>query len=126
MQLLEELSELCGNDRPIQVARELTKVHEQQIGPTIEKALQHFLINKPQGECTLVLGGANSEKPTKHTHSELISELKILIKDGATPSEAAKSLAKKSGESRRAIYDLWHKSQTKKNTEISEEKINEN
>ena len=55
LQLLGDLQELCGDDRPLQVARELTKRHEQQVGPTVGAALQHFNTHKPQGEFTLCL-----------------------------------------------------------------------
>ena len=48
--LLGELSSCCGPDRPIQVARELTKRHEEQVGPTVEAALAHFQQTRPQGE----------------------------------------------------------------------------
>ncbi len=55
--LLEDLLEVVG-DRPVRVARELTKRHEEQVGPTVGAALEHFRRTPPQGECTLVLGGA--------------------------------------------------------------------
>ena len=53
---LQSLAEHCGSERPLQVARELTKRHEQQVGPTIAAALEHFHTARPQGEFTLVLG----------------------------------------------------------------------
>ena len=57
IQLLQELSEACGKERPIQIARELTKLHEEYIGPTISSALDHFKNNEPRGEFTIILGG---------------------------------------------------------------------
>ena len=42
LQLLKELIEQCGAERPVQVARELTKRHEEQVGPTLAAALEHF------------------------------------------------------------------------------------
>lgn len=53
--LLEDLLSQLGN-RPLQVARELTKRHEQQVGPTVEAALAHFRATPPLGECTVVVG----------------------------------------------------------------------
>ena len=60
--LLKELSLVCGEERPIQISRELTKRFEEQIGPTIKAALEHFTKNKPQGELTVVLGGVGNSK----------------------------------------------------------------
>ncbi|MCP9807956.1 16S rRNA (cytidine(1402)-2'-O)-methyltransferase, partial [Cyanobium sp. HWJ4-Hawea] len=54
--LLEDLLAVLG-DRPLQVARELTKKHEEQVGPSVAVALAHFRAKAPLGECTLVLGG---------------------------------------------------------------------
>ena len=56
--LLEDLLAELG-DRPMAVTRELTKRHEQQVGPTVSAALEHFRATPPQGEFTLVLGGAS-------------------------------------------------------------------
>ena len=71
LKLLRELSILCGEDRPLQISRELTKKYEEQIGPTIGKALEHFSKTLPKGEFTLVLGGAPSIIKTKKDEKEL-------------------------------------------------------
>ena len=47
--LLEELQEHCGAERPVQVARELTKRHEQQVGPNLGAALAHFSEGSSRG-----------------------------------------------------------------------------
>ena len=108
LKLLEELGELCGRDRPVQVARELTKVHEQQVGSTIAEAHKYFLENKPLGECTVVLGGAPEESNIQFTQAELLAEMKALIKEGSSANEAARSIAQKSGQSKRSLYALLH------------------
>ena len=108
VQLLKELAQLCGDERPLQVARELTKRHEQQIGPTIAAALQHFLEHKPLGECTLVLGGAPISGPDQQSDAHWRAELAALMASGASASDAARQLAQQSGQSRRALYALVH------------------
>ena len=110
VKLLKELAQLCGDKRPLQVARELTKRHEQQIGPTIAAALQHFIEQKPLGECTLVLGGAPIAVPAKQSDAHWIAELEALIAGGISASDAARQLAQKSGLSKRTLYALLHKS----------------
>ena len=106
--LLQELEQHCGSQRPIQVARELTKRHEEQVGPTVEKALQHFQHQSPQGECTVVLGGALAAEPEKPDESELLKQLQALQDQGTTASDAARQLAQTTGLSRRQLYTLLH------------------
>jgi 16S rRNA (cytidine1402-2'-O)-methyltransferase len=104
--LLEDLLAVLG-DRPLQVARELTKRHEQQIGPTVAAALHHFRGTPPQGECTVVLGGAPRQAPTWDS-AALRQELEALVAGGLSRREAARNLAENSGHSRRALYALLH------------------
>lgn len=108
LQLLGDLQELCGDDRPLQVARELTKRHEQQVGPTVAAALQHFNTHKPQGEFTLVLGGAPATPNEEHDDSYWRDALQQLIDTGISANAAAKQLAASSGRSKRELYALLH------------------
>ncbi len=110
VRLLQELVEHCGPERPVQVARELTKRHEEQVGPDLAAALAHFLAVAPQGECTLVLGGAAAEATVlAWDETQLRQELTALVASGLTASEAAKELAQSSGLQRRALYGLLHR-----------------
>ena len=106
--LLEELQHHCGGGRPLQVARELTKRHEEQVGPTVEQALKHFQHHPPQGECTVVLGGAQPAEPEEPDDSDLLKQLQALQDAGATASDAARQLAQATGLSRRRLYSLLH------------------
>ena len=106
--LLEELQHHCGGGRPLQVARELTKRHEEQVGATVEQALQHFQHHPPQGECTVVLGGAQPAEPEEPDDSDLLKQLQALQDAGATASDAARQLAQTTGLSRRRLYSLLH------------------
>ena len=107
--LLQSLAEHCGAERPLQVARELTKRHEQQVGPTIAAALEHFQTRRPQGEFTLVLGGCPEQTPSEADDSELLARLQKCIANGASASDAARQLAMESGISRRRLYALLHR-----------------
>jgi 16S rRNA (cytidine1402-2'-O)-methyltransferase len=103
--LLEDLLAELG-DRPIAVTRELTKRHEQQVGPTVAAALEHFRATPPQGEFTVVLGGATAAAST--TEPDLRRALETLITAGLSRSEAARQLAEETGRSRRELYALLH------------------
>lgn len=106
--LLEDLLELLG-DRPLRVARELTKRHEEQVGPSVAAALEHFRRKAAQGECTLVLGGAPPQAPRQWKEQELKEELRILIEEqGLGSREAARILAERTGLPKRSLYALLH------------------
>ena len=118
--LLEDLLTELG-DRPLAVTRELTKRHEQQVGPTVAAALAHFQTTAPQGEFTLVIGGADARTavgsgagssfaaaqapPDRATLQAL---LEGLISSGLSRSEAARQLARDTGIPRRELYALGH------------------
>ena len=104
--LLEDLLAQLG-DRPLRVARELTKRHEEQVGPTVQAALEHFRTHPPLGECTVVVGGAEPESRCWDPIS-LGQELAALVAAGLSRREAARTLAERSGHSRRALYALVH------------------
>ncbi|MEB3352745.1 MAG: 16S rRNA (cytidine(1402)-2'-O)-methyltransferase [Cyanobacteriota bacterium] len=107
LELLDDLLTLLG-DRPLQVARELTKRHEQQVGPTVSAALAHFRVTPPQGECTLVLGGAPATAAASWDEAGLRTELDALVAGGLSSKDAARELAERSGHSRRELYALLH------------------
>jgi 16S rRNA (cytidine1402-2'-O)-methyltransferase len=107
--LLADLLELLG-DRPLQVARELTKRHEQQVGPSVSAALEHFQHQPPQGEFTLVLGGAVEPVAPSWDTGSLRAELQALVATGLGSKEAARQLAARSGHSARELYALLHES----------------
>ncbi len=54
---LTQFSEHFGNDRPVSISRELTKLYEETIRGTIAEVLEHFTQKPPKGEFVLVVGG---------------------------------------------------------------------
>ena len=110
LKLLEDLSVLCGNERPIQIARELTKIYEESIGKTIGEAIEYFKIKKPKGEFTLVLGGKKEYKNDNEiSESEAISKLNTLINKGLKSNIAASKIAEETGYSKKWLYSQLHK-----------------
>ncbi len=116
LKLLKDLIEICGEERPLQVGRELTKRHEENIGPTIGAVQKHFIKTKPIGEFTLVLGGAPKIKQPQSNNSDLLDQMHKLIAEGATASDAARTVSFKTGQSRRFLYLLLHKKSNKVTT----------
>jgi 16S rRNA (cytidine1402-2'-O)-methyltransferase len=105
--LLEDLLAVLG-DRPLRVARELTKRHEEQVGPTVADALEHFRQHPPLGECTLVLGGAPTMAPVWE-EGKLREALAALMAEGHSAREASQRLAARTGHRRRDLYALLHR-----------------
>ena len=108
IQLLEDLSISCGKDRPIQIARELTKRYEQSIGNTIEEVIEYFIKNRPKGEFTIVLGG-NNKQNNRVSESEALNMLKILINQGEKSNIAAQKVAEETGYKKNWLYSKLHK-----------------
>jgi 16S rRNA (cytidine1402-2'-O)-methyltransferase len=107
LQLLEDLLTELG-DRPIAVTRELTKRHEEQVGPSVEAALAHFREHPPQGEFTIVLGGASEPTTQPQSEADLRDALQNLVASGLSRSDAARQLAQQTGMARRELYALLH------------------
>jgi 16S rRNA (cytidine1402-2'-O)-methyltransferase len=106
--LLEDLLAVLG-DRPLRVARELTKRHEEQVGPTVSAALAHFRAQRPLGECTLVLGGAPPAAAPVWNEADLREALAALLAEGLSAKEASQRLAERTGHRRRDLYALLHR-----------------
>ncbi len=109
IQLLEDLSILCGKKRPIQIARELTKRYEESIGKTIEEVIEYFSINKPKGEFTIILGGYNNNQEETKSKLEALNKLNRLIKEGEKSNIAVRKIAEETGFKKNWLYSQLHK-----------------
>ena len=104
--LLSELSEFCGGEREIIVARELTKKFEEHVGNNIKNVMLYFKDKEVMGEITLIIKGIKKEKNQKINKADLKKDLHELIKAGLSLSAASKYLAKKNGIKKSIIYNL--------------------
>jgi 16S rRNA (cytidine1402-2'-O)-methyltransferase len=103
-QLLPDL-EVLGGDRPIVLARELTKLHEEFWRGTIAEAIAHYAVHEPKGEFTIVIAGAPAAQ-LELSDQALLQELQRLIGQGLSRSEASKQLAQQTGLPKRHLYQL--------------------
>lgn len=53
---LGQIIEYFGQDRPVSVSREITKLHEQTIRGSALEVLAHFQAKAPKGEIVLIVG----------------------------------------------------------------------
>lgn len=58
---LEQIIDICGAERPLAIARELTKRHEELFSGTAQQALEHFSAAPVKGEIVMLLGPALKE-----------------------------------------------------------------
>ncbi len=105
MDTLEAILSILG-DRPLCVARELTKLYEEFQRGTASSALEHYRANPPRGEITLVIGGAPPEIQSVWDEPKVRAALYARLDDGQPLSSAAKAVAAESGWERRAVYAL--------------------
>ncbi|MFY8111937.1 MAG: 16S rRNA (cytidine(1402)-2'-O)-methyltransferase [Flavobacterium sp.] len=62
---LSEFISYFGEDRPVCVSRELSKMHEENVRGTVKEVLAHFEKIAPRGEIVVVVGGKPITKETK-------------------------------------------------------------
>lgn len=102
---LQDLAEALGADRAIVLGRELTKLHEQFWRGTLAGAIAYYQTREPQGEYTFVVAGTTLTQPLL-SEGDLKAELKAIINQGISRSQASRQLAQQTSFSRRQIYQL--------------------
>ncbi|MDJ1173711.1 16S rRNA (cytidine(1402)-2'-O)-methyltransferase [Roseofilum capinflatum] len=102
---LQDLSHICGAERKITIARELTKLYEQFWRGTLEEAIQYYQEHHPKGEFTLVLAGAEMETVAL-SESALKAELADLLQQGWSRSQASRHLAQLTHVPKRKLYQM--------------------
>ena len=103
---LEELVEVLGADRPMAVARELTKLHEEVWRGSLGQAAQRASLEPPRGEHVLVLAGA-PELPARRWEDSELRELLVDARSrGLSRRDATSEVAERTGAARRRVYDL--------------------
>jgi 16S rRNA (cytidine1402-2'-O)-methyltransferase len=102
---LSDLAGTCGPDRPVAVARELTKVFETVWRGTLGEAVSGPGGPEPRGEQVIVLGprAGNGDVPGD---AEVQAALAAELDSGASVRDAASAVAGRLAISRRRAYEL--------------------
>tara|TARA_Y100001978_G_scaffold121312_1_gene108246 strand:+ start:108 stop:983 length:876 start_codon:yes stop_codon:yes gene_type:complete len=107
LKLLVDLKEICGGQREINLARELTKKFERHYGPNISEVLKSLSDIEPKGEFTLIVNGyEEKELSNLDALDNIKKDLLDLMKAGLSHSSAANYLAKKHNIAKNKIYSL--------------------
>ena len=104
LEAFNDLKSILG-DRPVAVARELTKLHEEIFRGSLSQAQAHFITQSPRGEFTLVIAGHSAETE-RWPENQLQAAIHQLLANGMTPTRVASQLARQSGWPRKTIYQM--------------------
>ncbi len=104
-QTLQDLRTAMSPDRPLVLARELTKRYEEFWRGTLAGAIAHCTDQEPKGEFVLVVGGA-PPSPEVWEEEAVRTALAQLLQTGQSLAIASRELALTTGRSRREIYQL--------------------
>jgi len=98
---LSDLASTLGDDRPVAVARELTKLWETVVRGT----LGSVELGEPRGEYVLVIAGAPLDGGPPDDDA-IREALRVELADGASTRDAAAAVARRLGVPKRLAYNL--------------------
>jgi 16S rRNA (cytidine1402-2'-O)-methyltransferase len=99
---VDDLVAACGADRPVALARELTKLFEEVWRGTLGELAEHLAANERRGEYVLVLGGAPDRRPA--TDDDITAALSVRLAAGVDRKTAIAEVAKELGVPKRTVY----------------------
>ena len=101
---LADLAQACGDDRPVALVRELTKLHEEVWRGTLAGAVARVADVEPRGEYVLVLGGA----PELEVADDEAIRVALAHErtSGSSTKDAVAAVAELLGVPKRRVYDL--------------------
>ncbi len=102
---LAEMASAFGEDRPAAVVREITKTYEETLRGALGELRERFAKQEARGEITIVVGGApESERGGTDDIAGGALTIAELIDAGLSLKQASAVVAKRTGQSRRELY----------------------
>ena len=98
---LSAIAAVCGAERGLTVARELTKLHEEIFRGTVGSALEHFGAGRVRGELVLVLAPALPARPEETVREALLRKRRT---GDLPPRQLAREVARELGVSGDEVY----------------------
>jgi 16S rRNA (cytidine1402-2'-O)-methyltransferase len=101
LETLEDIGKILGQ-RPVVLAREMTKIHEEFLHGTATE-IRDELVKRPsvKGEITLIVGKAETAAVDDSPLAEAVEKL---VESGVSRMEALKTVARRRGLSKREVY----------------------
>ncbi|MBE6972502.1 MAG: 16S rRNA (cytidine(1402)-2'-O)-methyltransferase [Ruminococcaceae bacterium] len=101
-----DLRDAFGEERPISLCRELSKLHEEVRRTTLGEAARWYEENQPKGEFVLVIRGAEPVEEQEATLEDGLARVEALRAGGASLKDAVKQAARELDLSKNELYDL--------------------
>ena len=102
---LQDMACVFGEDRPISLCRELTKLHEEVVRTTLGGAIEKYTANAPKGEFVLVVAGAEPKEKAIATAEDAAARVAELMETGMSRKDAIKQTAKELDLPKNVVYD---------------------
>ena len=102
---LEDMAGVFGQNRPISLCRELTKLHEEVIRTTLGGAIELYNQQPPKGEFVLVVAGAEPVQEKVATEDDAVKRVKELMDGGMSRKDAIKQTAQELHLPKNVVYD---------------------
>jgi 16S rRNA (cytidine1402-2'-O)-methyltransferase len=99
---MKDIVELLGGERPVVLARELTKIHEEFIRGTSAQVLRRVQEHELKGEITLLIGKGAEQQAAAKDIAQRLAE--IMREQQLDENAALKALAKEQGISKSEAY----------------------
>ncbi len=110
LEMLEDVEKILGN-RPVVLAREVTKIHEEFLGGTVAELAGRLAAKSIKGEITVLVGGHDPASDSSAEDASLASirdEVERLKKERSLDDRGAlKVLARARGISKSEAYRQW-------------------
>ena len=101
---LNDLADVCGGERRIVLARELTKLHEEIWRGSVSAAIERCAEVDPRGEYVLVLEGA--PPAAEATEEEIREAVELALGRGLSKKDAAAEVAELFAVARNRVYEI--------------------
>lgn len=101
---IDDLRSVCGDDRRVVLARELTKLHEEFQRGTLATIAAGLGDQEPRGEYVVVLDGA--PPPVAPSDADLRAALESERASGASTRDAVAAVTERFGVAKRRVYAL--------------------
>ena len=103
---LSDMAAVFGENRPLSLCRELTKLHEEVVRTTLGEAIVKYTETPPKGEFVLVVAGAPAEEKEAASSEDAAVRLTQLLEQGLSRKDAVKQTAQELALPKNVVYEI--------------------
>ena len=103
---LSDMAAVFGENRPLSLCRELTKLHEEVVRTTLGEAIAKYTETPPKGEFVLVVAGAPAEEKETASSEDAAARLSQLLDQGLSRKDAVKQTAQELQLPKNVVYEI--------------------